>query len=252
MRLPDENTPFSPPRGIDTPRELVEKLRGQIARLEQSRCPCDQASISSGCEGLDQLLPETGFRSGTLVEWLAEGDGAGAETLALIAARSACGSEGVLVVLDDAGQFYPPAALRLGLRQEQMILVHPADRPDFLWAMDQALRCPGVAAVLGRLEKLDGRTFRRWQLAAEQGGVLGLLVRPTSAGQEPSWADVRLLIEPRPSASKEGRRLKIQVLRSRGQTAGESIEVEVDDETHTMHLVARLDRSAIPPRATGA
>ena len=36
------------------------------------------------------------------------------------------------------------------------------------------LRCGGVAAVWASLESVDDRTFRRLQLAAEEGGALGL------------------------------------------------------------------------------
>lgn len=251
MLSPGENLPSRPIRG-ESPRELVEKLQEQIARLEGVRRPQDTAAVSSGCEALDHLLPEKGFRRGTLVEWLAEGDGAGAETLALIAAQNACGTRGTLVVLDPAGEFHPPAAARMGLELDQMILVQASNAADNLWALDQALRCPGVAAVLGWPERLDGRTFRRLQLAAEQGGGLGLLVRPESARHEPSWADVRLLVEPQPCATKAARRLKIQVLRSRGQSSSGILDVEVDDETCAVHLAARLDRPAIQPRATGA
>ena len=251
MLSPGDNPLSRSIRG-ESSRELVEKLQQQIARLEGIRRPQDAVPISSGCEALDQLLPEKGFRRGTLVEWLAEGAGAGAETLALITARNACGASGTLVVLDHAREFYPPAAVRMGLELNQMILVQASNATDNLWALDQALRCPGVAAVLGWPERLDGRTFRRLQLAAEEGGGLGLLVRPQSARHEPSWADVRLWIEPQPCATKAARRLKIQVLRSRGQISGGILDVEVDDETCAVHLAARLDRPATSPRATGA
>ncbi len=252
MLTHDEKSILGPIHG-GAGRELVEKLQQQIARLEGARRPPDAAPVSSGCEALDQLLPEKGFHRGTLVEWLAEADGAGAETLALLAARRACGDGGALVVLDQAGEFYPPAAVRMGFAVDQMILVQASNPADNLWALDQALRCPGVDAVLGWPEKIEGRAFRRLQLAAEQGGGLGLLVRPESARHEPSWAEVRLLIEPcqASSFSRPGRRLKVQVLRSRGQTRGGTIEVEVDDETYAVHLAARLDRPTIQSRATG-
>jgi hypothetical protein len=38
--------------------------------------------------------------------------------------------------------------------------------------------------------------FRRWQLAAERGGSVGLLMRPSTARAAPSWADVRIAVEP--------------------------------------------------------
>ncbi len=41
--------------------------------------------------------------------------------------------------------------------------------------LDQALRCPHVAAVLGWPEEIDRSTFRRLHRAAHQGGCIGLL-----------------------------------------------------------------------------
>jgi protein ImuA len=126
------------------------------------------------------------------------------------------------------------------------MVVHTAGAADDAWALDQALRCPGVAAVLAWPEKLDGRTFRRLQLAVEEGGCLGLLIRPESARHEPSWAEVRLWVEPLPSESPAGRRrLRIHVLRCRGGTGGRSVDLEIDDETRTVHLVAELADPAV-------
>ena len=171
-------------------------------------------ALSSGCPALDRALPEKGFRPGTLVEWLSRGEGDGTATLAFRAAAGAfaprsAGGGGAVVVLDRTGEFYPLAAVAQGIEPARLIVVHPGNKADHAWALDQALRCPAVAAVVAWPEsldgKLDGRTFRRLQLAAEQGGGLGLLIRPESVRCQPSWADVRLLVEPLPSPSPYGR-----------------------------------------------
>ncbi len=153
--------------------------------METARRPADEAPVSAGCEGIDRLLAEGGFARGTLVEWLAAGEGSGAETLALLAAREACREGGAMVVLDQAKEFYPPASVRLGIAPERTIVVQAATIADNLWALDQSLRCPGVAVALAWLERLDSRTFRRLQLAAEQGGSLGFFLRPELRGTSP-------------------------------------------------------------------
>ena len=247
---------------------LVEALRGQIATIEGARrksgtgllfgpteeqlgdgpnLPAgkmgrspSQATVSTGCEALDRLLPGHGFRRGTLVEWLAAEPGGGAATLAFYAAREAARQGGVLVVLDRAGEFYPPAAIRLGIAIEKLLVVQAVEEAETTWALDQALRCPAVAAAVAWPERLDDRTFRRLQLASEEGGTLGLLVRPQAARAEPSWADVRLGVEPLPASAAAARRLRIQVLRCRGSAAGGSVEVEIDDETRPVHLASPL------------
>lgn len=236
---------------------LVEALRRQIARLEGAGCRGDATSLPSGCGPLDRLLLPWGFRWGTLVEWLAEGEGAGVETLAMATAAKACRDGGTLVVLDGRRDFYPPAAARLGIELNHLIVVYAGSKADHHWALDQALRCPGVAAVLAWPEefggKLDGRTFQRWQLAAERGGGLGLLIRPLAVRHEPSWADVRLLVEPLPAPSgrSPNRRLRIHLLRCRG-ASGRSVEIEIDDQTHALHPAARLADPTAPRRAAGA
>ena len=231
----------------------VETLRQEIDRLEGGRRQDQSAPLPSGCEGLDRLLPDRGFRRGTLVEWLAVGTGSGGESLALFAARQACCQGGVLVVLDQAREFYAPAAVRLGIEWDKLIVVQAANAADNLWALDQALRCPAVAAAVAWPKRLDGRTFRRLQLAAEQGGSLGLFVRPETVRHEPSWAGVRLWVEPLPTAAPAaGRRLKIQLLHSRGGANGGSVEVEIDDETSTLRLAPRLADSTARRRWAGA
>ena len=228
----------------------VEALRRQIARLERPRPQGDATPVSSGCGPLDRLLSAGGFRPGTLVEWLAAGEGSGAATLALAAARRACDEGGALVVLDQRREFHPPAAVRLDIEPESLIVVQPGSEADHRWALDQSLRCPGVAAVLAWPEKLDGRTFRRLQLAAEEGGGLGLLIRPLAARHEPSWADVRLLVEP--LLSRKRRRLRVHLLRCHGAASGRNIELVIDDETHTVHPAARLADPAAYADAAGA
>jgi hypothetical protein len=127
-----------------------------------------------------------------------------------------------------------------------LLVVQPATEADNHWTLDQALRCAGVAALLAWPDRLDGRTFRRLQLAAEEGGGLGLLLRTQAAQAEPSWADVRLMVEPLPAAeTSRGRRLRIDLLRCRHGAGGQSIDVEIDDETHTVHLASPVAAATV-------
>ena len=216
----------------------IEVLRQEIARLEGGWRPRKAQSSSSGFRRLDAILPKRGFRNGTLVEWLAEGEGSGVATLAFAAACRACRSGRGLVVVARNGEFYPPAVAGRGIEPAQLIVVHPRGKADHDWALDQSLRSAAVAAAVAWPDAqggmLDGRTFQRLQLAAEEGGGLGLLIRPAAARPLPSWADVRLLVEPLPDRSPYGRRRrwKVLLLRCRGSSAERLVELEIDDETH--------------------
>lgn len=229
----------------------VETLRQRIARLEAGHPPRDRSPVSSTCPALDALLPAGGFRPGTLVEWLAGAEGSGAMEWALRTAGAAMREGGVLVVLDRRGEFYPPAAVQRGIDVERLIVVQASEEADYGWALDQVLRSSAVAAALAWAERMEGHAFRRLQLAAEEGGGLGLFIRPAAARQEPSWADVRVLVEPRPAGPAAERRWRLEILRCRGGLEGGSIDVELDDGSHLVPLVAQLAAPARLRRAAG-
>src|SRR5690606_28412459 len=131
------------------------------------------------------------------------------------------------------------AAVGAGLEARQLIVVRPAGAVDYAWTLDQAMRCPALSAVLAWPHKLSPTAFRRLQLAAEDSGVLGLLVRPAAAQNTPSWADVRVLVHPLSQQDPAaGRRLKLELVRCRGAAHHQSIVLESDHATGTLRVVA--------------
>jgi hypothetical protein len=232
---------------------IVQTLGEQLRQLETTRFTGGGEIVTSGNAALDRLLPEAGFRRGSLVEWLSESAAGGAATLALCAAQAALAQGGALVIVDRQRRFYPPAAVRLGLPLEKLIVVRPADDAEHNWAIDQTLRSRGVAAVWGAVDRVDDHVFRRWQLAAESSGVLGFLIRGQRARSEPSWAELRLGVEPvRHTVEARGRRLCVELLRSRLGRSGAAIELELPGvttwrspheshfEAHPLHLASPL------------
>lgn len=240
-------------------REQIVAALQQQMRLAENAHHAVCEGLTTGIAALDRLLPQGGFRRGTLVEWLSE-PGAGAGALALLAAREACREGGALVAIDRPRRLYPPAAARLGIDLERLIVVRPQNQADERWAVHQALSCPAVAAVLCWPEKLDDRTFRRWQLAAERGQSLGLLVRPEQARAQPAWSEVRLLVRGLPVRglpvrrlpAEGNRRLRVEVVHCRGASAEKCVELEFDDATSAVHLVAELADSTPHARPAGA
>ncbi len=258
--------------GSPTP-SLVGSLRAQLARWETRRPARDESPISTGCRALDRLLPGGGLPRGVLIECLEEagpgvGVGAGGAGLwALTLARQAALSGGALAVLDPGQSFYPPAAVVLGIELEEVLVIRAPEGPDQLWALDQCLRCPGVAAVWSPLERLDPRQFRRLQLAAECGGGVGLLVRSSTARKQPSWAALQFWVHPHASAagdSQTGRRLRVELTRCRQARSGGSVELEIDvvtgqvqaasclHEAYPLHPVTELAYSASGRRSAPA
>jgi protein ImuA len=235
--------------------QVIAQLREALRRCEGDHRPTGEPRSSTGCGELDRLLPEGGLGRGVLVEWLASSEGSGAMWLALAAAREACRAQGPLVIIDSQGSFYPPAASLAGIEPERLIVVRVTQARDEAWALDQSLRSSGVGAVLCVTHRLAPRAARRLQLAAETSGGLGLLVRPASVRDEPCWAAARLLVEPLPGDA--GRRLSVEVLRTRGSVAKEiasnkRLELEIDDETGDVRLAAPMESATSKRRRTRA
>jgi protein ImuA len=221
-----------PSAGSASRQSLIQALAEQMRQYGTARRHSAWGTISSGYPVLDRSLPGGGLERGTLVEWLAHEEGSGATTLAMKAAKEACGQAGSLVVVDRMRTFYPLAAAACGVDLSRVILVRVQNERDETWAIDQALRSRGASAVVAWPEKLDDHLFRRLQLAAETGETLGLFIRPGRAIAEASWAEVRLLVEPLPSkpssTSGASRRVRLTLLRAPGRTLGNADRLVLD------------------------
>ena len=151
-------------------RNVIRELNHVVQRMEHSERRSERVAVSTGCRPFDRFLGRHEFMRGSLVEWLGDELGSGASVLALVAAREACQDGGTLVVVDRDATFYPPAAAAWQIDLQNTILVRPQNEKDEHWALDQALRCEHVAAVLAWSKRIDGYTFRRLQLAAKTSG----------------------------------------------------------------------------------
>jgi len=114
------------------------------------------------------------------------------------------------------------------------IFVDPPDDASRLWAIDLALRCSGVAAVIADGRGLGMAETRRLQLAARSGGTLALLARPACERRKLSAASTRWIVRPEPSASTHPR-WTIRLLRCKeacgrvGEGEAQAWSLEWDD-----------------------
>ena len=212
---------------------------------------------SSGSAALDALLPNGGFRPGQIIEWLTAESGSGAAMWGMNAAINSLTAENGLrnapemqstqsiAVIDHDQTFYPPAAASLGLNLQQLLVIQPRNHADAIWAIDQALRCPRIAAVWADIQRLNAKEARRLQLAAEEGGTLGMFVRPLTARSQPSWADIQIQVDPLPATEHpeptasltqhfSRRRWRLTLLRCRGMHPGSTVSTEMEYNTSMM------------------
>jgi protein ImuA len=109
------------------------------------------------------------------------------------------------MALAESGAPYGPGLEIFGLRPERLLTVAAAHRRDLLWAMEEALRCRAVSAVIGELRghEIDGVAVRRLSLAAAESGALALLLR-ASPPSDASTAATRWIVSAAPSSPSPG------------------------------------------------
>ena len=242
----------TPPALKITRTRTVRELARRLEKMAAARRPGGRfTAAATGIPALDALLPDGGFRSGTLVEWLADSAASAVGFLALLSARALLRNDRALVVLDRDQTFYPPAAAAWGIALTQMIVVRPKNPAEELWALEQCLQSAGVAVSLCRLERATNRALRRLQLAAERGGALGFLLRPLSARGQPAWSDVRLLVTSLVPLSSR-RRWCVEFVRCRRGAGEKSVILELDDATGVVSPVAELAPAARVSQAARA
>jgi hypothetical protein len=224
-------------------RQLVDELRSKLQELEasfraQRRETPDIAP--SGIEPLNDLLPGGGFRNGTIVEWLTGDEGTGACTLAFVSVLPWLRDGQTCVIVDEEQAFHPAFLAALGIDLEQVLMIRPGSK-DLWWALEQSLRCRGVAVTVGWLGRAPNRILRRLQLAAETGGGLGVFFRPEVVRAEPAWCQARLLVRAMPSpADSAARRARIEVLYVKGGQGDGMVEVDFHEETGDVRVAAPL------------
>lgn len=148
--------------------------------------------LPTGFPELDAALAGGGWPLGALSEIFHEGSGIGELRLLMpVLARLSRGGRWIALIAPPYIP-YAPALASYGVDLSRLLLVHPRDATDALWAVEQALRSGTCGAVLAWPSRVDDRSLRRLQLAAGQGDTLGLLLRSGAVDHSPAALRLRL------------------------------------------------------------
>ncbi len=154
----------------------------------------DARGLATGYATLDAHLQQGGWPLDGAVELLSDGCGLGAMGLFLPAMEHLSEQGRWQVFIAPPYIPYAPLLAARGIDTRQILLVHPRNREDLLWAIEQALRSTTCSAVFSWLGAQDYRysELRKLQLAAAGGDTLAVLFRPHQAGRDHAPAGLRL------------------------------------------------------------
>jgi protein ImuA len=251
-------TAFAPPAPRLAPNKLGPALREQVRRLERAHTAqrAGRSAVPLGLAEIDAVLPDGGLLTGALHEIeagptpsgrVAPHDGAALGFAAAMLGRftpgtilwcrqPSLGGDALPYAPTLAAWFDPARLLMVTVRRDE----------DLFWAMEEGLRTPGIAAVLGETRAADPTAGRRLSLAAEKNGVPALLLRPQPAPPQ-SVCTTRWRVASASSSAQPGldsigaARWQVELRRNRfGTPSSEEMPswlVEWNDETHHLAVV---------------
>lgn len=143
---------------------------------------------------LDDKLRGGGLPKGSSIEYLSDSNGLGSMGLFLPAMEALSHEDRWMMFIAPPHTPYAPLLEARNIDSGKILMVHPRNRADLLWSIEQALRSGTCSAVFAWLGAGHYRynELRQLQLAASSGDTLNVLFRPQQAATQASPASLRL------------------------------------------------------------
>lgn len=176
----------------------VEQLLSKRQDIWRGRQRPQRMAIPTGCNVLDQHLPDQGWPCGRLIALYANPIGSGELQLLLPTLAEQTQRAFPVMLISPPWVPCPQTLHQAGVCLEHCLIIH--GRNHGLWATEQVLRsglCGAVVLWLGPKNITDS-TIRRLQLACENGPAPLFIIQTANKHSMLIRSAIKLLIEPGP------------------------------------------------------
>ncbi len=158
---------------------MLEKLQKEILSLQGFRLPSGGQRIDFGLGKIESAFPNKTFPVGAVHEFLSGSPEDSAATTGFMSGLISrlMGESGTCLWISNKRTIFPPALKAFGIAPDRVIFIDLTTQKDVLWAVEEALKCETLAAVVGELNEVTFTQSRRLQLAVEKSRVTGFLHR---------------------------------------------------------------------------
>ncbi len=135
-------------------------------------------NLNTGLWEVEQAFPDHTFPLGAVHEFISNAsEDAAATNGFMMGLTGQLIKKGTAIWVSSKRTIFPPALSLFGIDPERIIFVDLWRQKEVLWAIEEALKCDAIAAVIGELSELSFTESRRLQLAVEQSRVTGFIHR---------------------------------------------------------------------------
>lgn len=161
-------------------KDVVAELRASMLSL-QGFTAIANPLVNSKLGTIREAFPNSTFPFGVMHEFLIENKENATATAGFITGLLSCmNNGGITMWISTARRIFPPGLKSFGVDPDRFIFLDLKNERDVLWAMDEALKCGALSAVVGETDEISFTTSRRLQLSVENSDVTGFILRKNS------------------------------------------------------------------------
>lgn len=208
--------------------DIIAQLQRDILPLQGFKAIPGNAGVQINLGPIKKAFPNHEFPLGAIHEFISTNSETMAATKTFISSiMAALMKDGnASIWIGNTKNIFPPALASLGIAPEKIIFISLKKEKEMLSAMEEALKCEGLAAVIAEIPELSFTASRRLQLAVEQSRVTGFLLRHNPTSFSTTACVTRWMISPIPSQLKNEMpgvgfpRWKVELLKVRNGKPG--------------------------------
>lgn len=213
---------------MESKKDIVSRLQKDILRWQGFAPLPANESKGIGLGPLETAFPHGTFPTGTIHEMICPTPEQAAATGGFMSGilASLMMHDGACLWISTFRKLFPPSLKNFNVDPDRLIFVDVQREKDVLWAMEEALKCEGLAAVIAEVREISFAQSRRLQLAVESSRVTGFLLRNDPRKLAATTCSARWQITPLPSEPEEGLpgvgfpRWQVELLRVRNGNPG--------------------------------
>ena len=158
---------------------IIAQLQTEILSLQGFKPGLNNTDLDAGLGPIKNAFPNAAFPLSAVHEFIYSGSEDAAATDGFVSGilGSIMRSGGASIWISSSNAIFPPALKSFGIAPDKIIFIQLHKEKEILWAMEEALKCEGIAAVIAETTELSFTASRRLQLAVEKSRVTGFILR---------------------------------------------------------------------------